>query len=418
MQKLHPTICIRLFLQFISSISTMTVLPYIIIYFAGKLGSTITGVLFLCVMSSTVLGSICGGYLSDKIGRKRIIIFAEFFIFFGYIGAALANYNWGMFPYLTFLFFICIQFSNGVVEPVYQALVIDVSKPDQRKTIYTYSYWLRNLGVAIGSMIGAFFFFTNLFLLLLGVAFTTIISLLITIFYIEETYHPTLNIKESKDGSHLQMWREYIKILKNKFFAVFLIASLFIVSVEEQLTNYIGVRLATELPETIPLASFFSFEVDGINLLGILKAENTILVICFTLMVMNIVKKWNDRFILLMGLFLFFGGYIVISFTTTPFILIIAMFIASIGEIMYIPIQQTILANIVPSHARSTYMALYSIAIICGMSAAGIFLMISSWFPPIILTAFISLMGMISFLLFYKLTFRRTVLSVNQKNAD
>jgi len=396
----------------------MTVLPYIIIYFAGKLGSMITGVLFLCVMLSTVLGSILGGYLSDKIGRKSIIIFAEFFITFGYIGAALANHTWGTLPYLTFLFFICIQFSNGVVEPVYQALVIDVSKPDQRKTIYTYSYWLRNLGVAIGSMIGAFFFFTNLFLLLLGVALTTIISLLITIFYIKETYHPTINLIDSKVSSHLQMWREYIKILKIRFFAVFLIASLFIVSVEEQLTNYIGVRLATELPEPIPLASFFSFEVDGINLLGILKAENTIFVICFTLLVIKIIKKWNDRFILLMGLFLFFVGYIVISFTTSPFILIIAMSIASIGEIMYIPIQQTILANIVPSHARSTYMALYSIAIICGISAAGIFLMISSWFPPIILTGFISLMGMISFLLFYKLTSRRTVLNVYQKNAD
>ncbi|KYG29576.1 MFS transporter [Alkalihalobacillus trypoxylicola] len=415
MRHFHPTIRIRLFLQFISSLSTMAVLPYLIIYFSGQLGNMITGILFICVMFSNVLGSILGGYVSDRIGRKKIIVLAELFIVLGYTGAALANYTWGTFPYVTFVFFIVIQFSNGMVNPVYQALVIDVSSPNERKTIYTYSYWLRNLGVAIGSIVGAFLFMNHLFLLLIGVAFTTMLSLLITLLFIKETYRPSAKQTKSKANQPFSIGKEYLHILKHRFFAIFLLSSSMIIMVEEQLTNYIGVRLANEIPEPVSITNIVSFEVDGINLLGILKTENTIIIVCFTLLLMKIIKSWNERFTLMTGLFLFFVGYSVISFSTSPLLLLIAMLIASIGEMMYIPIQQTILANIVPDYARSTYMALYSIAVMGGVSVAGVFLMMSNWFSPVILTIIISWIGMTSLFLFFQLTSKKAFLKAEHK---
>lgn len=83
---------------------------------------------------------------------------------------------------------------------------------------------------------------------------------------------------------------------------------------EEQLTNYIGVRLANTIDEPVPLG--FSFEVDGVNLLGILKAENTILVVCFTMIITKAFQKLYERNVLLIGLLLFVGGYTVISIST------------------------------------------------------------------------------------------------------
>ncbi|WP_017187012.1 MFS transporter [Alkalibacillus haloalkaliphilus] len=317
--KLNPTIKIRLFLLLISTVSTMAVLPYIIIYFSGLVGTIITGILFLAVMFVNVLGSILGGYVSDKIGRKRIILLSEFTIFIGFVFAAFANSPLGTFPYATFVAFLVIQFSTGVGNPVYQALIIDISLPEERRVIYTYSYWIRNIGIAIGSMIGAFLFFNYIFPLFIGVAVASLCVFFITLLFIKETYTPAFEkVRENSYKSFL-MFKAYIQILSHRFFAIFSIASLLIVSVEEQLTNYIGVRLANEIENPIPLAPFLLIEIDGVNLLGILKSTNTIIIVCFTILVTQLIKNCNDRSLLLIGLILFFGAYTVISISTTPY---------------------------------------------------------------------------------------------------
>ncbi len=402
--QLNPMIKIRLFLLFISTMSTMTVLPYLIIYFSEFLGTYITGILFLVVMFVNVLGSILGGYISDRIGRKKIILVSEMTIFIGFVGAAFANSPWGVFPYATFVAFLLIQFSNGVANPVYQAFIIDITLPEERKVIYTYTYWIRNIGIAIGSVIGAFLFFTYIFPLFIGVAAAALCTFFITLLYINETYTPVTEKVTKKRTRGFPMLQAYIQILSHRFFTFFALASLLIVSVEEQLTNYIGVRLAKEINHPVPVGFFLSFEIDGVNLLGILKSTNTILVVCLSLLVTRLIKHYNDRYVLLIGLLLFFGAYTVISISTTPYILIIAMIIASVGEMIHIPVKQTMLSKIVPDHARSTYMAVYSIAVILGVSTAGIFLIISSWLSPFVLTLLIVSMGVWSTLIFFNLT--------------
>lgn len=416
-QTLHVTIKLRLFLLFLTTVSTMTVLPYLIIYFANLKGSIITGLLFFFVMLANVSGSVVGGYVSDKIGRKKIILLSEFTVFLGFIGAAFSNSPWGVFPYVTFLFFILIQFSTGAATPVYQALIIDISSPNERKTIYTYAYWVRNIGIALGSMIGAFLFFSHLFYLFLGVAIASLCSVLITLFFIKETYVPLSVLKKQEVHSTVHVLRTYTKILSHRFFTVFSIASLLIVSVEEQLTNYIGVRLAKEISDPVPLTPFFPFNVDGVNLLGILKTENTILIVALTFLVSYMIRKWKDKNSLLLGLLLFFVGYTVISISTNPSTLLIAMFIASIGEVMHIPVKQAMLSTIVPDHARSTYMAVYTVAVILGVSTAGIFMIISNWLSPIILTAVIAIMGVVSITLFFQLTLTETTGELDKRRS-
>ncbi|MGD6856431.1 MFS transporter [Bacillus infantis] len=415
-KSLNPTIQIRLFLLFISTMSTMTVLPYLIIYLSIQVGNIIAGILFLLVMFVNILGSILGGYISDRIGRKKIILLSEFTIFIGFIGAAFANSPEETFPYITFIFFLFIHFSTGAVNPVYQALIIDISKPEERRSIYTYSYWIRNLGIAIGSLIGAFLFFDYLFLLFLGVSVIALCIFFITYLFIQETYTPVKEKSEKKKHMSFRMLRSYTKVLSHRFFTVFSIASLLIVSVEEQLTNYIGVRLANEIYVPVQLVSFLSLEIDGVNLLGILKTENTLLVVAFTMLITQVIRTWNDRYVLLIGLLLFFSGYTVISISTTPSILIIAMLIASFGEMMYIPVKETMLSKIVPDHARSTYMALYSITVILGVSTAGILLIISSWLSPLALTSFIGFMGAVNLVLFFNLTkFEKSIIKQKEK---
>ncbi|MEN1970414.1 MFS transporter [Lentibacillus sp. N15] len=405
----HPVIRIRLFLQFLTTMATMAVIPFLIIYFSEQLGTLIAGFLFLVVMAANITGSVLGGYISDQIGRKDVILLAESIICVGFIGAAIVNSPWCILPYITFVLFIFIQFSTGAVTPVYQALIVDVSQPENRKVIYTYAYWLRNMAAAIGSLIGAFLFYDYHFYIFIGVAICLLISFLITYFCIQETYIPkTENISLTNDVDKripfLQMLQSYKNVLAHRFFLLFTMAALLLVSVEEQLTNYIGVRLVDMINEPVSLLPLLAVHVDGMNLVGMLKTTNTLLIVCCTMLITSIVKRWNERFVLLTGQCLFFIGYTIMSYSTFPLLLIMAMVIASIGEMMYAPIQQTMLANTVPDNRRSSYMAMYTIATFLGVSTAGVFLIISSWLPPITLTIIIALMGLISTGLFFWLT--------------
>lgn len=406
--KFHRVIRIRLILQFLTTLGTMSVIPFLIIFFSEQLGTFITGFLFLAVMFANVIGSVIGGFISDRIGRKSVILLSESIVCLGFLGAAFVNSPWYTFPYITFVLFIFIQLATGAATPVYQALIIDVSDSYNRKAIYTYSYWLRNMAAAIGSMLGAFLFYHYHFYLFIGVFVCTLISLIITFYLIDETYIPERK-KAGINGEHIekqfvQLWQTYKKTLAHRFFLILTIATLLLVSVEEQLTNYIGVRLVESINEPVVLFPIFPLSVDGMNLVGMLKTTNTLIVVFSTMLITWLVKRWNERFVLLAGFFLFFSGYTILSYSLLPLLLIMAIVIASIGEIMYAPILQTMLADSVPNNRRSSYMAMYTVATILGVSTAGIFLIISSWLPAIIITMMIGLMGVVSTGLIWRLT--------------
>ncbi|WP_070120914.1 MFS transporter [Bacillus marinisedimentorum] len=404
----NSTVRIRLVLQFITTMATMSVTPYLVIYFSNNLGAVVTGFMFLGVMAASIVGTIIGGFVSDHIGRKKVIVLAEALVSMGFVGAALANSPFTNLPYVTFLLFLMIHFSTGAAEPAYQALIIDVSNKENRRSIYTFSYWFRNLAIALGGMLGAFLFDDFIFFLFLGVALTTLISLFVTIFFIEETFRivPGKRLKEQEGelANRLSMFKSYKHVLKHKAFRALVFGNLLILSIEEQLTNVIGIRLKNELAEPQSIFPFLPLEVDGVNMIGILKSENTILVVCLTVVVSIMMKKLADRFVLLVGLLLYFAGFTVISFSSIPSTLMIAMFFASLGELMHIPVKQALLANMVPDHARSKYMAIYSLFSIVGVSTAGIFIIISAWIPAVFITVIFGVMGLTSILLFTWLT--------------
>ncbi|MFS0788131.1 MFS transporter [Shouchella sp. 1P09AA] len=391
------TIQIRLGLMSVSKLTTMMVLPYLIIYFSAELGVVRSGLMFIGVMLASVAGSVIGGASSDKIGRKKLILLFEAGTVLAYIGAAFANGPWGDSALITFFFFILAQFCMGAVHPIYQALILDCSHPNERKEIYTYSYWLGNLGVAIGSVIGAFLFFEYLFFLLLTVACASLVTIIVTYFFIAETYtpkkvQPLLTITKKR--------QPLVVLLSQRVFLIFSSASLLVVAMEEQLTTYIGVRLSTEIQAGETILSFFSQEAGGVEMLGLLKVENTILVLFLTLGIATLTRKWPPRVTLIGGVFLFFSGYVVLSMSTTPIILIGAMFIASVGEVLHIPVKQAMLATLIPDDKRSTYMGWYHVALLLGVSSAGIVMIISNWLSPLTMTAIFSVMGFVSIGLF------------------
>lgn len=201
-RDIHPNLKLRLAMQFLGGLVSMAVIPFMAIYFAQKIGATQTGIILVLIVISGIIGGFIGGHISDKIGRRKIMILAEIGIMVTYFFIALCNSPWFDLPYVTAAFFVLNMFAGGMFQPAAQAMIIDVTDSDSRKLVFTVSYWLGNLATAIGGIIGAFLFKAYLFELFLGITGITLLSVLITIFFISETYTPEPATNETTSSSN------------------------------------------------------------------------------------------------------------------------------------------------------------------------------------------------------------------------
>ncbi|MDD9267923.1 MFS transporter [Paenibacillus sp. GCM10023248] len=357
----HRNVRLRIGLSFVSGTANNMVLPFMSIYFSGRLGDTSAGLVVILGILAGVMTGIVGGYYADRIGRKRLMLTAEAGWMLCFIGMAASNSPWMTSPWITFVLMIGVSMFWGIHGPANDAMLLDVTAPNERKFMYAIMYWINNLSFAISGIAGAFLFKSYLFELFVGLAVIGLITLIITYLWIDEVYEPKV-VKEEKGNRKMEssMLSNYVQVFRDKTFMIFTAASLLLVSVEFHLGNYVGVRLEKEMVHA-PFLPWLesSWTVDGLQMLGFIRTENTVLVVVLSVLMTVIMKRFADSKVLFIGYACYVLGYSYLAYSNQPSLLMIAMFIATVGELMYVPIKQAYLGNIAPDHARSSYMALF-----------------------------------------------------------
>lgn len=399
----HRNIQLRLALQFFTTLASSAVIPFLAIFFSNQVGEFATGLMYIGVILSGITGALLGGRRADRIGRKNTILLCEGMIGIGYLLAGISNLIFSISPNTNFVLFIIILFFTGMAGPAYGAVIIDSSTKENRKAVYTVSYWLNNLAVAAGGIIGAFLFKKFPYEMFIGIALVAFLSWIVTKILLQDIHVSVADTKINQQET--KSWLEnYKEILSNKQFIFFTVAGLFLVSLEESLTTYMGIKLVEEIKDPVslfPLTAFF--EVDGFQLIGLLRAENTILVVLLSLVIAGFLKKYQDRLLLLGGGFCYAFGYIVISYSSFPVVLIIAMFVATIGELAHIPAKQAYVASLIPDDARGSYMAVYGLSFHFLGIIAALFVMLSGFLSSGMITFLFTIMGSISLIIYYVL---------------
>ncbi|TFB15039.1 MFS transporter [Filobacillus milosensis] len=403
LREIHPNIKLRLGLQFLGGLVSMAVIPFLAIYFSKKIGTTSTGILLICVVITGVIGGFVGGHISDKVGRKKIMIYSDLGIFITYLFIALCNSPWYDLPYITAGLFVVNMFFGGMFQPAAQAMIIDLTDSQSRKLVFTISYWVSNLSTAIGGIIGALLFQNYLFELFIGIALISFISLSITLVFITETYKPVIqsasSVRDSKTPL-IHMFQNYLTILKDKLFMFYILGAVLVLSLEQSLTNYIAIRFEEDIqPQSI--SSFgVDFMIDGTKMLGFLRTENTILVVLLSSIILLLFKKLKDRWTAVTGIIIFSLCFSSLAFINNIWMLFILMFIGTIGELMYVPIKQAMIGDLAPSNAISTYMAFYSLTNYGAMVIASSLIIVGEWIQPIYMGGLLLMLGLTGACLF------------------
>ncbi|UFU00251.1 MFS transporter [Radiobacillus kanasensis] len=395
----HPNIKLRIIFGFFSEIIGSMIFPFMAIYFAVHFGEKLTGILLIVNIIVGALVGFYGGYLSDIMGRKKLMVIAEVLRAASLIVMTLANSPWFESPTLTFFMFLVGSICWGIEGPATDAMLIDVSKPQERKLMYAIMYWSGNLSIALGGAVGAFLFEDFLFYLLIGMTIMSVVLAFVLIFFIEESFFPEQAAKQQEKTGKFQVFTDILKSYKtvatDKVFILFVIAGLFIQSLEFQLTNYIAVRLH----EDMPIQDVFRWSIDGLQMTGILRTENTVLVVIFAALVTKLIHKYKDKHIFLISVVLFTIGYTAISYFDNIWILFAAMIIATIGELMRVPVQQSYMAAIPPDDKRSSYMAVNAFTYQGSMILASLSVTLGAYLSKEMMSMFLLLTGIIGFVL-------------------
>ncbi|MCS1352726.1 MFS transporter [Mechercharimyces sp. CAU 1602] len=395
----HPNVKLRIISMFISSMLSSMILPFMAIYFVSHFGAKIAGVLILINIIIGLIFNFIGGYVSDQYGRRKMLIFAETLKTSAIIITMLCNSPWFQSPEITFFAMTIYMISGGFSGPAHQAMLIDVSTPEQRTLMYTLVYWAYNLGVIIGGIGGGLFFIDHLFEMLAVLSIISLFSILLTFSFITESYFPTQ--KTAKEAHFSNLFKTYRVVLSDKLFVLFILAGVLIMSMEFHLTNFTSVRLSQEFNSQ----QLFIWELDGVNILGFLLAENTVVALLFSFVAVMIIKKLRDRKALLLGTASYVLGYAIIAYTNNIWLLLGLMVIASIGEIVYFPVKESLLASLPSEQARSSYMSINSASYNLAMGIASLTIIASGYLSKtsvVIAITTCGLIGVLTFQLIYR----------------
>ncbi|MER2059917.1 MAG: MFS transporter [Niallia sp.] len=392
--QLHASLRIRMYLQFVTALSSSAIIPYIAVYFSSLIGNTITGVLVIFVILSGIIGGFIGGYLADKVGRRKMMIMAELGVGITYPFIAIVNSPWINLPYISAGLFMINLLFNGMFFPASTAMIHDLVKMEQRKFVFTAMYWLGNLATALGTITGAFFFLDYHFFFFLLVGTVSLLSSLVTYLFIKESLVKRKNSVKNVVSSSI--WSSYYHVLKDRIYMIYLLSCLLIFSFESHLTNYIAIHLRDTMEESSLLGLI---TLNGVNMVGILHVENTLLVVFCVGIVSWMMKKLSDYKQYFIGMCLFVFSYCILSYVSSPVWLIIMMLFISIGELMYVPINHSLLADLVNENHRSSYLAVNGLIGQGQMILAGLAITISTKLSVITMSLGFFLFGAIGLLL-------------------
>jgi MFS family permease len=329
---------------FIDSLGGALLFPFFALYITQKFGVGMTevGVLFAILSGSRIVGSFLSGALTDKIGRRSLMIYG---LIFSAGSSLIMAFIEDMAIFYTAVFFVGLLSSIG--GPAQQAMIADLLPEKQRADGYGLIHISDNLAHTIGPMIGGLLAGISYILLFLVDAILSVITAVIIYFALPET-RPQRSDKRIEE-SLVKTLGGYWRVARNGVFMAFFGISILMKLVYRQ--------MGTTLP-------VFLHDVHGIlpQGYGWLLSLNAGMVVLFQFMITRRTSQFKPMKVMAVGTFLYAIGFAMYGFFSTTTFFFIAMAIITIGEMFISPIGQSLVARFAPEDMRGRYMAFYGIS--------------------------------------------------------
>ena len=347
------TLKVRLISNFFQEIITTAFLPFMALYLNDMTSTKFTGIFLTTLVLLNFPISFFAGYLIEYFPKKKSVLFYQFTMSIMLLGMAFSI----TFSNLIVMFCIFYSIFNivwGLQYPTMDTIIMDAITPEIENYIYKIDYWLTNVAVALGALLGGILYSHNQ-------TFLFIIAFLVylLIFYALFKWLP----KDSRNNVSKNVFKikdifiSYRTVSKDKKYMLLILGFSIIMMGELSSSSYIAVRLN----ETFNDFNLFNMYIDGVKMYSFLIMTNTIVVVALTYHISKLVINMNQKFILIIGLSMYIVGYSSITHLNQFYLLILFMIIATIGEIIYAPIFDEQKFKMIPADKRGTYSAVNTI---------------------------------------------------------
>ena len=356
---------------FIDRFGGFMLFPFFALYLTKKfdIGMSTVGILFAIFSVSGFVGSAIGGALTDRMGRKSIIIFSL-------VLSSLSALGMGFAP--TLEVFVAVSVIVGTLSniggPAHEAVVADLLPENKRAEGYGIIRVVFNMAVIIAPAVAGLLIAKSYILLFIVDAVISLISAAIVFFFLPETKPAALPGAESETVS--QTFAGYGKVFKDVPFIAFIIMSVMTALIYTNFNTTLGVYLR---------------DVHGVPEIGYgyLISMNAVIVVLFQFWVARKLERFRPMLMVAVGTLLYGLGFAMYGLTSTYFMFAVAMIVITIGEMIVSPFQQALVASFAPEEMRGRYMAVsglsWGMAFAIGPYFAGVLLDSAS--PELLWTA-------------------------------
>ncbi|WP_298828676.1 MFS transporter [uncultured Planococcus sp.] len=386
---------VRLITSFFNRAVASAVMPFMALFFAQEMSKVWAGSFLIITVFIGFFVNMIGGYISDRFPRKRVLVMTSSLsavMFLLMAISLLPDEKWIRLFALAYVMFIV---TSSLGRPAMHAIIIDSTTPENRKAIYAIDYWMINLSMAIGAALGGLLYLNHqieLFILLTVTAASLPIA-----YQIWLKDERVQSLKKQHQNVVIDLLQNYKVAFQDRPFVKVVIGSMFIFSAEFSLNSYIGVRLA----ESFDSFTIGDFEVAGVRMLSLLNIQNMLLVVCMTFMVNKFTDRFSKRHVLLTGLLLYSIGYVTITSANSWYLLLLFNFIGTIGELVYSPVRNAEMANMIPEDKRGSYSAFSNVSFSGADLLARSTIIIGAFLIPTMMSVYIGVLLMIGTLLVY-----------------
>lgn len=397
---------IRLFGEGMINVLFWMFFPFMAIYFSNSFGKGAAGLLLVLSQVFGVLANLIGGYCADQFGRKRMMLIAAIGQGFTFVLFAYANSPWLVSPVLTFISFSILGVFGSLYWPASHAMIADVVEEKDRNTVFAVFYTALNISVVVGPILGGIFFFQHRFALLVTAAIVSFaLSILIALF-IRETVPEKMEKSLVKDestkwyGFLWQQLQDYRVIARDKVFLLFIIAGILVAQTFMQLDLLIAVYLSESVQEQT-VSQLFDIRANGNEIFSWLIAENGLLVALLTVYMTSKMSRFYERNVFIASCVIYAISMVMFGYTTHVWLLVLAMFVFTMGELMVVGIQEGFVSRLAPEHMRGQYFAAASLRFTIGRTIAPLAIPLTAMIGFPLTFSLIGLLALLAALLYF-----------------